>query len=267
MSEPGSQIDRLRAELATYRVRYPIAGELVPVDRLEQSVERRRGRRRTLEFELRHLHERLAGVEAQTRAVDAEIAGCERGLGLLIDDLLDRVRVRFGEAWSPAPVAGFRLWRVEASGLFGARERWQAARLAARCLAGGPAVDVPHAVETCGGSPPCGIYATKRLDELLAEHGVVPGVRVAMGAVALRGKVVEHERGYRAAAAEVEALALVTRTGMLLTSDRAWIEAVFEDWEGAMRRWGVRSESPFQSGVEFLSRHVERSAPWTLAAS
>jgi hypothetical protein len=267
VSEPGSEIDRLREELATYRVRYPDAGEFGPVDRLEQSVERRRGRRRTLEFELRHLRERMGDVVAQVRAVDEEIAGCERGLGLLIDDVLDRIRVRFGEAWSPAPVAGFRLWRVEPSGLFGARERWPGPRLAARCLAGGPALDVPHAVEVCGGVPPCGIYATKRLAELLAEHGVAPGVQVAMGVVALSGKVVEHERGYRAAVAEVVALSLVSRTARLVTSDPGRIDAVFTDPEGALRRWGTGHERPFQSGVEFLGHHMERSAAWTLAAS
>ena len=75
--------------------------------------------------------------------------------------------------------------------------------------------DVPHSDGSCG-FPPCGIYATKEPGDLVAEFGLPEGQRrYVYGLVALRGKVVEHERGYRAREARVVAAAVIGR-GMLV---------------------------------------------------
>lgn len=113
--------------------------------------------------------------------------------------------------WSPEAILGFRVWNV-ADALYGARQAWPAAELTARCLRrpDRPTDDgVPH-TEGCS-RPPCGIYAVKRIDRLVDEVGLPgPGRRWAFGLVELTGKVVEHDRGYRARHARCIAAAVVT---------------------------------------------------------
>ena len=44
----------------------------------------------------------------------------------------------------------------------------------------------------------CGIYGAKSLDELVNEYKLSIGDHTILGKVALWGKIIEHERGYRA---------------------------------------------------------------------
>lgn len=120
------------------------------------------------------------------------------------------------EWWSPRPVLGYRLWEMREGRLHGAWTPWPTHRKTAVCLdkqsrATGP---VPHDAAECR-RPPCGIYALASPGRLrrAAEHAIVNRAvptTLAIGLVAMWGRVVEHEHGYRAEHAEVVALALIT---------------------------------------------------------
>jgi hypothetical protein len=109
-------------------------------------------------------------------------------------------------------VLGYRAWSITQNRLRGARVAWPVPTVLARCLdygrrPGADPADVPHTDGSCG-PPACGIYATKAAGtalDALDQKGTL-----AFGVVALSGKVVEHEHGYRAAAA--------TAVGMLVVS-------------------------------------------------
>ena len=65
--------------------------------------------------------------------------------------------------------------------------------------------------------------------------GVLGGFRFwgkhgrALGAVELIGRVVEHDRGYRAAAARAVAVAVSTERGLVGGTDAAWLRLLFSD--------------------------------------
>lgn len=153
MTDATTRISHFREQVATYRLRYPIEEQLAPVERLEESVARRTESQLRLRHEVHHLESRIADLEAKRRVLDQEITGFERALEALIDDTLDRLRIEFGEGWSPTPIRGFRLWTVKPDGLYGAKERWTSRFMSARCLADGPALDVPHAEGICDTPP------------------------------------------------------------------------------------------------------------------
>ena len=115
------------------------------------------------------------------------------------------------EFWSPRPVLGFRMWDVRGR-LQGAFQAWDRPVRVARCVSGRTERDdgeVPHTDGRCG-QPPCGIYAFREPAQLLASFGLPEGSRRRVyGLVALSGKVVEHERGYRGQRASVVAAAVV----------------------------------------------------------
>jgi hypothetical protein len=123
------------------------------------------------------------------------------------------------------PLVGYRLWRVEpdsdepvffalthsSADWFGATRGWVSARCPIGCdpdLTGDAAVHfaIPHVVpgERCS----CGFYAMKELDPQLVVTASQPatfgmeGVLV-LGRVELAGKVIEHDRGYRAERARI----------------------------------------------------------------
>jgi len=117
------------------------------------------------------------------------------------------------EFWSPRPVLAFRMWEVRGR-LQGALQAWDRPVRVARCVSGRTERDdgeVPHTDGRCG-QPPCGIYAFREPAQLLASFGLPEGSRRRVyGLVALSGKVVEHERGYRGQRASVVAAAVVGR--------------------------------------------------------
>jgi hypothetical protein len=113
-------------------------------------------------------------------------------------------------------VLGYRIWELKQGRLHGAWTPWKSARKTAACLdthsrARGP---VPHDASECR-PPPCGIYALKgtRRVQQVVERSIrqtpVP-ITLAVGLVAMTGRVVEHEMGYRAEHVAVVALAFVT---------------------------------------------------------
>ena len=127
-----------------------------------------------------------------------------------------------------SPILAFRAWGISGGRLRGARVAWPVPTVEARCLDPGrlaeaDAGDVPHTDATCGPSP-CGIYATKTAAAALValEHDGP----VALGVVALSGKVVEHEHGYRAAAATAVAV-LVVSHGEAMRFDGVEVDELF----------------------------------------
>jgi hypothetical protein len=204
--------------LATYRDRYEIADILGPIDSLEKSIQRRQLRSFALTRRIEELKRDLAGARRELRAVRAEIEGSRATGALLIEEILDRVKAETGEAWSPSPFRGFRVWRIHQRSIWGNQVVWTQPELESRCLRSIPGDDVPHSIAKCG-PPACGIYAVKSLDMFPPE---VAGTAIrdsVVGVVALSGKVVEHELGYRASRARVVAAA-VNRGGRRRLFDR-----------------------------------------------
>lgn len=126
------------------------------------------------------------------------------------------------------PVLAYRAWGISWGRLRGARAAWPVPTVEARCLdpgrvAAADAGDVPHTDATCGPSP-CGIYATKTAAAALValEHDGP----VALGVVALSGKVVEHEHGFRAAVATAVGM-LVVSHGEALSFDGLEVDELF----------------------------------------
>jgi len=190
------------------------------------------------------VHDRLRMARARLRGAYRDVQGARRELiatGQLIEMLhreiadLERGLVLpapIEQAWSPRPVLGYRAWRIHRGGLRGVREQWREPEFRAVC-AGRPLAeqgDIPHHDGLCGRLG-CGIYAVK--DPAVVAGGPRPWLRLfdgtVFGLVALTGKVVEHERGYRAARARVVAAAMVGLGRLTCSADPAWIRAVFAE--------------------------------------
>lgn len=166
-----------------------------------------------------------------------------------------------GPFWSPVPMLGFRLWQLTSLGVRGVVQAWEEPRLVAACPWGPGA---PHETTCCR----CGIYALKEAGDLwLARPGAWPGV--IYGLVALSGKVIEHERGYRGQRAEVAAVALVRDGVLTCGSDSEWIARLFTPglgWDEARRAAGVRTGNAGLPvcAVEYLEDQARRfGQTWT----
>ena len=140
-----------------------------------------------------------------------------------------RPRVPPPEFWSPRPVLAFRLWEMRGR-LHGAFQAWDRPFRVAGCVSGRTERDdgeVPHTDGRCG-DPPCGVYAYKEPDQLLAAFGLPEGSRRNVyGLVAMAGKVVEHERGYRGQRVEVVAAAVVGRGLLVRVEGVERLQALF----------------------------------------
>lgn len=139
-----------------------------------------------------------------------------------------RLSRALGVARRSRAVMGYRAWSIAQNRLRGARVAWPVPTVLARCLdygrrPGADPADVPHTDGSCG-PPPCGIYATK--DAAAALNALEQKGALALGVVALSGKVVEHEHGYRAAAATAVAM-LVVSHGELMRFDGVEVDELF----------------------------------------
>jgi hypothetical protein len=199
--------------------------------RLEEALITRRMAAASLQFRLEAARRTVDDLAGQMRAVDDEIAGLERGLWAVLSRTLEVVTGWGEPTWSPIPVLGYRLWVVGSGGIQGATHFvWDRPTLTAVCArsAVGDDGDVPHTDGRCG-HPPCGIYALK--DPATVLRFGLPGtpgdIPMVMGLVALSGKVVEHEAGYRGQHAAVVAAALLHPGRMLASADPEWLERLF----------------------------------------
>ena len=178
-------------------------------------------------------------------------------------DAIDRAREQYREGWSPQPVLGYRLWGGSREELHGVKVPWTSRSLVATCLSRGGDEEIPHSDGRCGRLG-CGVYAAKTVERLYEEFGVADMGDVALGVVALQGKVVEHEAGYRGAEATVVALGATLEGHLLLTADPAEIDAVFATPELILQ--APLAESPSQSLVEmevFVVGEARRAEQWT----
>lgn len=155
---------------------------------------------------------------------------------LLFDDAIDQIKRDNGEGWSPIPVLGFRAWNLRPTGLVGVKVRWPKPQMTAECLHHVVGEDLPHSWGKCG-PPACGIYATKNLDVLLMEVNrdlEVPAIAV----VAMSGKVIEHELGYRAQRCQAVAVAGTIDGNQFATDDPGAITDLFANPVDAVTTWG-----------------------------
>ena len=163
---------------------------------------------------------------------------------------------RVAEAfWSPIPPLGFRMWRLTSQGMRGVVRSWPEPALEAICQRG---PGVPHDDPGCR----CGIYAFKEA-AALCPAGIDFAPMAVHGLVALTGKVVEHERGYRAQRGQVLAVALVFGGALICRSDPAWIAGLFAPGLGraavleAEGMRGVGAEMP-RWRAEYLEDEARR---------
>jgi len=261
MARVGVAIDQWR-RLDTYRQRYRIDDRLAPLDSLEKSLNRRRMRAAALTRRLEELESLLVEVRGELRAVESEIEGSRQTGALLIEEILDRVQIEMGEAWSPRPVMGYRVWRIEDNRILGNQVHWASPTMSSECLRENPGDDLPHSVDRCG-PPACGIYAVKDLDAFpssVAEGAIHNSV---VGVVAMFGKVVEHEEGYRSQSATAVAVSANDGRRRLTTTDPHRINDLFDDPAGALAMAepvGPPGENPTRP---FLETALIKEEQWT----
>lgn len=250
--EQIGRVNRLRARLSLLEDRY---GYRPPddVERLDRQLQRRNAR-------IGILDEKLDELLAEMVRLESERAGLLTAMELLLTDELAEAALAADEAWSPWPVYGFRMWGVTSGGLVGALEPWATPTMEARCtkLPGNP--DVPHTVERCG-EPRCGIYAARHPAPLVERRAGEGGW--AIGVVALTGKVVEHERGYRAQRAQTRAIVVHHGGRVLSAEEPRMIELAFAATVAATALLGdPESEWPTERTITTL-RAAERRLTWT----
>jgi hypothetical protein len=256
-----STVLRQWERLETYRERYRIDDRLEAVLSLQRSMNRRRLRAAALTRRLDELLAQLRDVRSEIRAIDAEIEGSAMTGALLIEQLIDEIRTDMGEAWSPSAVRGFRVWRISDGRVLGNQVHWPTPRLTSTCLREVPGDDIPHAAWRCG-PPACGIYAVKTLDMFPGDVAGCLMDRSIVGVVALSGKVVEHESGYRGQHGTVVALSARQGTNRLLSDDREEIEAIFDDPVTAIARLGVPTAPDPRDVRRFLESNRAKEKPW-----
>lgn len=248
--------------LATYRERYRIGHLLEQVDSLERSIQRRQARRAAVRRRLTDLERQLEKVRAESRALEMEIEGSRSTGALLIDDILDRVRRDNGEVWSPTPVRGFRVWSIQSNAIFGNQTQWHGPSLAGHCLRGVPGEDIPHSMERCG-PPPCGIYAVKSLDSFMPSVAAFQINHTVVGVVAMAGKVVEHEFGYRAQRATAIAVVAYDGGRRVAVTAPDEVEDLFRDPDETITRLTHYTDPSPRQARAILESVQQGEGKWT----
>lgn len=260
--EPGSntdterRLDELRATVRRYQDRYGELEGLADLARVNSSLAARRRRLKQLAQE----HERIG---RQMRSMASEVERIGRWLEFCLEDVAARAREAHAEGWSPSAVLGYRLWAVRSEGLHGVKMPWQSRRMTATCLTTRGDGEIPHTDGRCGRLG-CGVYAAKTVDPLYRELDLAGIGDVALGLVALTGKVVEHDSGYRGAEAEVIALAASTGKHLLLTADRDRIDEVFADPALIRQEPETETERHLLEMETFVEIQARRAEKWTL---
>jgi hypothetical protein len=249
------RLAELRRSLRKYRDRYGEVPDLIDVSKANSALSIRQRR-------LNRLREEEERITQQIQSMLSEMRRIERWLEFCLEDAIERTKREQAEAWSPCPIMGYRLWWIEEGRLCGVKLPWKTPTLTATCLRRGDLGEIPHSDGSCGRLG-CGVYAAKTVDPLYRDFNVWDLDDFAIGLVALTGKVVEHDDGYRAAAATVVALGARLDGRMLLTNIPGMIEDVFAD--SSMIRMGNRIESRTQSLIEiemYLTEEARRAEQW-----
>lgn len=246
----------LRRSVRRYQDRY---GELAGMIDLKKANDAMASRQRRLA----KLAEEAARIEAEMHSMSSEVQRIERWVEFCLEDVIERAKRDHAEGWSPAPVLGYRLWGVGNEFLYGVKIPWESRTLEATCLAHRGSDEIPHTDGRCGRLG-CGVYAAKTVAPLYTEFDVSAIGDLAIGLVALTGKVVEHVDGYRGAAATVVALGVSVRRHLLLTSDPMKIDGVFADPSVVICAPEVRTqERRLQEMEAFVTNEARRARPWT----
>ena len=248
--------------LETYRQRYRIEERLGPIESLENSLVRRRNRRAALSRRLEELEKTIGETLSELNVVDAEIAGARAAGALLISQVLEQVREEMGEAWSPAPVRGFRVWRIDDNQVKGNQVHWPTPSLSSVCLRELPGEDLPHPMSRCG-PPACGIYAVKDLERFPPDVGNGLMDRSMLGVVGLTGKVIEHRDGYRGQHGRVMAMSVNHWNRWLLTADPNLIEEFFDNPRDVMFESGAETKPDPDEVRRFLEANRDEERSWT----
>ena len=248
--------------LDKYQQRYGIASDSEPALRLERSIKRRNAKAHTLRRRIEDVQLQLKDAQRELAAVNREIEGSWQAAQLLVGEKIDEIRQQFGEGWSPVPILGFRLWAIREAGLFGYRTQWRQPKLTALCLNSVPGEDVPHSVHRCG-PPACGAYATKSLEVLRDELGIKKVTEYAVGVVALTGKVIEHEHGYRAAHASVTAISATVGDQYLNTDDPIVMKKFFLQPRATLNEHGSHGPPNLKRGDDYLRQWKGHNDTWT----
>lgn len=252
-------------------------------DRLQRHLDERAAAAARVAAEVEGVERRIDSIESEILTLQAEmveilrrsIADSEEKIRRAADARRQRLARQLGDAgriamWSPVAVMGYRAWNWSEHGFHGVRLPWILPRLVAACSEG---ADLPHTDGRCAEvAYGCGIYAAKAIETLVKEVRIAPGGRVALGLVGLEGKVVEHERGYRAEIATVLALAVVDRRNLYLVDGRDRLAQLFARPE-ATSRIGVvplplpraADETRMMVGT-YLEEQARRNQAWTSAS-
>jgi hypothetical protein len=249
------RLAELRREMRRYQDRYGELAGMVDVSKANSAMAARQRR-------LDKLREEEERVRSQIDSMTSEVQRIEKWLEFCLEDAIGRAKRDHAEGWSPRPVYGYRVWGVSDEELHGVKMPWTSRKLVATCLSRGDVGEIPHSDGRCGRLG-CGVYAAKTVDPLYKEFNVWGMNDVALGLVALTGKVVEHDNGYRAAEATVVALGAKLDGHQLLTTDPDEIDAVFAD--PTLIHRAPRVDSMEQSLAEmevFVNEEARRAEQW-----
>ena len=227
-----------------------------PASRLLLRIDRRIGEAAERSIEEDFLSRAIQDVETELRSVEKQlvdelqacvaVASSHQAMNAAI---VRRNAVEQGKTlpahdeamWSPTPVLAYRVWGLRSDGFYGAWKRWAESTSRARCKSG---VGAPLTDGGCSDVAfGCGIYAAKDAGQLLRSVGVTLNQDFAAGLVALEGKVIEHERGYRAETARVLSLVIVHDGVMTIVDGEAEVQEAFTD------PWERGAETGFQPAV------------------
>ncbi len=254
------RIADLRAVVRIYQKRY---GELTGMVDLEKAGSTLAARRTRLE-RLASEQERLA---RQIKSTVSEVERIEQWMEFCLEDVVARAREEHAEGWSPTAVLGYRLWAVGPEALHGVKMAWHGRKMTATCLTTANRDEIPHSDGRCGRLG-CGVYAAKTVDPLYREFDIARIGDVALGLVALTGKVVEHDAGYRGAEAEVVALSASLGNHILLSADPEKIDAVFADPNIIKNEPEIDTERHRLLEMEtFVEIQARKATRWTLGTS
>jgi hypothetical protein len=263
---PDPTLGQLRREWKQLCDRYGIVEAPRELDRLQTATNRKRAG-------LKHLNAQLTEIEAQIAVLKAELSGLDKTIGLVLREAIGELRSDRAEAWSPVPVLGFRIWDVRPDGFHGYREHWREPTLEASCPTTRTSEEVPHTDGRCG-DPPCGIYAAKDVRSLIETHFSHDFERMAVGLVAMSGKVVEHEFGYRTQTARAIALAFVRGSSLFTSNNSDELRFLFQG-VGLGGSWSPDSDAgsdgpkpdpvkTYAQMAKYMNHEKERQSQWTL---
>ena len=254
------RLAELRAAVRRYQDRYGDLDGMIDVAKANTAMTKRQHR-------LDKLTEERDRIEREMESLTAEVIRIEKWVEFCLEDVIARAKERHAEGWSPSPVLGFRLWGVGRDALYGVKMAWEGRSLTATCLSRGGGSEIPHSDGRCGRLG-CGVYAAKTVGPLYTEFDVSAIGDLALGLVALTGKVVEHDDGYRGAEATVVALGASLGKHVLLATDPSRLDEVFADPTVILQGRKVETETERLLEMEtFVERQARKATSWILETS